>query len=126
MSAKIRWTKSEEPETPPEGRAFLWYDNDGSFKIKRDDGFVQNIIGQSFNVIVEYFTLDQNHIDNAQIQLQFAPSIPDQTVFDIISNGPQFYSDDFIVTGNILSWEDKPIDGILSIGDRIRVQYVKI
>jgi len=126
--SKIRWAKSTEPETPPTDRVFMWLDTDGLFKIKRDDGTVETLGsggGGGNTTVVQYFTLDAGQIAAASVTLTYSPSPANQTAFDIISNGPQFYADDFTVSGNVLSWAGKPIDGVLSVGDRIRVQYVR-
>lgn len=42
--SKIRWSESTEPETPPSGRVFMWYDEvEKTFKIKKDDGTVETL-----------------------------------------------------------------------------------
>ena len=46
--SKIRWSSIAEPETPPAARVFMWYDEgDQIFKIKRDDGIAEPLIGGS-------------------------------------------------------------------------------
>lgn len=46
--SKIRWSSIAEPETPPAARVFMWYDlDDQIFKIKRDDGVAEPLIGGS-------------------------------------------------------------------------------
>lgn len=127
--SKIRWAKSSEPETPPTDRVFMWLDTDGLFKIKRDDGTVETLGsgggGGGNQTVVQYFTLTSGQIASASVTLTYSPSPANQTTLDIISNGPQYYADDFTVSGNVLSWSGKPIDGLLVAGDRIRVQYIK-
>jgi hypothetical protein len=47
-NSKIRWSSIAEPETPPAARVFMWYDEgDQIFKIKRDDGVAEPLIGGS-------------------------------------------------------------------------------
>jgi hypothetical protein len=126
--SRIRWSESTEPEVPPLGRVFMWYDeSEKAFKIKKDDGTVETLGsgGGGSTTVVQYFTLDAGQITAASVTLTYNPSPANQTALDIISNGPQYYSDDFTVSGNVLSWAGKPIDGVLSAGDRIRVQYVR-
>lgn len=42
--SKIRWSESTEPETPPSGRVYMWYDDaEKIFKIKKDDGTVETL-----------------------------------------------------------------------------------
>lgn len=46
--SKIRWSSIAEPETPPAARVFMWYDEDDQiFKIKRDDGVAEPLVGGS-------------------------------------------------------------------------------
>jgi hypothetical protein len=46
--SKIRWSSIPEPETPPAARVFMWYDEgEQIFKIKRDDGVAEPLIGGS-------------------------------------------------------------------------------
>ena len=125
--SRIRWSESTEPEVPPSGRVFMWYDeSEKAFKIKKDDGTVETLgSGGGNQTVVQYFTLTPGQIASSSVTLTYSPSPANQTALDIISNGPQYYSDDFTVSGNVLSWSGKPIDGLLAIGDRIRVQYIK-
>lgn len=47
-NSKIRWSSIAEPETPPAARVFMWYDEaDQIFKIKRDDGIAEPLVGGS-------------------------------------------------------------------------------
>jgi hypothetical protein len=47
-NSKIRWSSIAEPETPPAARVFMWYDEtDQIFKIKRDDGVAEPLVGGS-------------------------------------------------------------------------------
>lgn len=44
--SKIRFNAVAEPETPAANRIYLWYDEDDQiFKIKRDDGIAQPLVG---------------------------------------------------------------------------------
>lgn len=46
--SKIRFNAIPEPVTPAANRVFLWYDEDDQiFKIKRDDGIAQPLVGGS-------------------------------------------------------------------------------
>ncbi len=124
----IRLYKTSEPPTPPTERVMLFCDaSDGNFKMKREDGSIVTFGGTGVNkeTHVEYITLDAGQISAGEVILANAPSPANQTTLDIINGGPQFYGDDFTVTGNVLSWLGKPIDGVLSVGNRIRVQYLK-
>jgi hypothetical protein len=49
--SKIRWSSIAEPETPPAARVFMWYDEgDQIFKIKRDDGIAEPLVGGNINL----------------------------------------------------------------------------
>lgn len=124
----IRLYKNSEPATPPSERVTLFCDvSDGNFKMKRDDGTVVTFTGTATGseTVVEYFTLDAGQVTSKQVILANTPTPANQTALDVISCGPQFYSDDFVVSANTLTWAGKPLDGQLAIGDRLRVQYRK-
>lgn len=122
----IRFLKNTEPPTPPENRVTLFVDQfDGNLKLKREDGSVSVFFGTNVfkSAVVEYFTLDQQNIDNSEIVLQVEPFYKTETCLDIIGGSAQMYGDDFEVVNNKLKWLGKDLDGILSAGDRLRVQY---
>lgn len=122
----IRFLKNTEPPTPPENRVTLFVDQfDGNLKLKRDDGSVSVFFGTNVfkSAVVEYFTLDQLNIDNSEIVLQVEPFYKTETCLDIIGGSAQMYGSDFEVVNNRLKWLGKDLDGILSAGDRLRVQY---
>lgn len=124
----IRLYKTSEPASPPSERVSIFCDvSDGNLKMKREDGTVVTFSGSATGseTAVEYFTLDSAQITAKEIVLLNTPTPANQTMMDVISCGPQFYNDDFVVTGNVLSWDGKPLQAVLSIGDRIRVQYRK-
>ena len=72
---------------------------------------------------VEYVTFDNTMITNKEVQLQFTPSDPANVTWAIISGSEQTYLSDFTISGNVLSWAGKPLDGILSVGDSCRIAY---
>lgn len=72
---------------------------------------------------VEYITFDNTMITNKQIQLQSIPADPADITWTIISGSEQVYLIDFTISGNILSWEGKPLDGVLAVGDSCRIVY---
>lgn len=124
----IRLYKNAEPASPPTDRVTLYCDVvDGNFKMKREDGTVVVFAGSATGseTVVEYFTLDAGQITAKEVTLANTPIPANQTALDVISCGPQFYSDDFLVSGNILTWAGKPLESVLATGDRLRVQYRK-
>lgn len=60
---------------------------------------------------VYYPKITATDIANKFITLPSSPTIPANTVFDLPSGAPQVYEDDFIVIGNILSWDGRGLDG---------------
>ena len=80
-----------------------------------------SIAGKVFKV--EYFTLDANQISQKEVGLQHTPSDPTSVMLDVIGSTAQVYGTDFSVVSYNLSWLGKPLDGLLSVGDKIRVSY---
>lgn len=72
---------------------------------------------------VEYFTLDANQISEKEVGLQHTPSDPTSVMLDVIGSTAQVYGTDFSMVSYNLSWSGGPLDGLLSVGDRIRVSY---
>lgn len=52
------------------------------------------------------------------------PSSPSEVILDVITGGPQFYGDDFTVSGSTLSWSGLGLDGLILAGDKVRITYV--
>lgn len=80
-----------------------------------------SIAGKIFKV--EYFTLDANQILQKEVGLAHTPSDPTSVMLDVIGSTAQVYGDDFTVVSYTLSWSGGPLDGLLSVGDKIRVSY---
>lgn len=58
-----------------------------------------------------------------QIELNDTPNSPSQVTL-IVRNAPgTFYGDDFIVSGNILSWSGLALSGLISEGDKFTISY---
>lgn len=123
----LRLLKNDEPDTPPLDRVTIFCGQDGLLKMKRDDGTISIFAGTGIGneTVVEYFTLTSQNILDKFVTLLNTPFPANQTMLDIISCGPQFYLDDFIVSGNQLTWENKPLQDVLDVGDKLRVQYRK-
>lgn len=75
------------------------------------------------NFKVEYYTLDLAAVTAKSVTLANAPLTANQVMLDVISGGPQVYSEDFTISGSLLSWSGLALDGILSVGDKLRVSY---
>lgn len=80
-----------------------------------------SIAGKIFKV--EYFTLDSNQILQGEVGLAYSPADASSCMLDVISGGPQVFGEDYTVSNYTLSWQGGPLDGLLSVGDKIRVSY---
>jgi hypothetical protein len=80
-------------------------------------------VSPSSNNVVNYFTLTSTNILEKKITLNSIPAVPEKTILDVITGGPQKYETDFVVTGNELSWDGLNLDGELSEGEDLRVEY---
>lgn len=70
---------------------------------------------------IENYALDAGMISAKQITLG---SVPTGNVFlDIVDGCPQRIGPDFIVTGSVLSWSGKNLEGILEVDDELIVIY---
>lgn len=72
---------------------------------------------------VEYHTLSGGEITAKQITLSGTPTVANKAVLDVIQGGPQAYTADFTVSGNVLGWSGLGLDGVLVAGDVLRIQY---
>jgi hypothetical protein len=112
-------------QTPDSGQTTIFVDLDKRLKAKLDNGTIVDygvLSGQKYH-FVEYLTLSSGNIASKQITLSHSPLEVEQVMLDVLNNGPQYYDYDFTVSGSILSWSGKPLDGILSAGDKLRIQY---
>lgn len=74
--------------------------------------------------IVVYKELLSSDISSKQFTLSIAPASPSKVVLDVIGGCAQEYGVDYVVnTPNILSWSSLGLDGVLNVGDKLRVQY---
>lgn len=107
-----------------------WVIHNGTIWERLDAANVTTVNGQTGVVIVpvpkvEYRTLTLSEISNAEIVLAETPLAPLEVALDVKGGVTQFYSDDFTVSGNILSWSGLGLDGVLVEGDKVRVIYTK-
>lgn len=58
-----------------------------------------------------------------EVILADTPNFPLKTLVDVDGGGAAFYTLDFTVTGNVLSWAGGRLDGLLGAGDKLRVVY---
>jgi hypothetical protein len=73
---------------------------------------------------IEYITATEDQVLNKRIVLQFHPSVPENVKIDVkYAGGPLFLNEDFIVSGNLISWENLELQNLLSVGDKLRIIY---
>jgi hypothetical protein len=75
--------------------------------------------------VVEYRTLTLGESLSKSLILSETPTDSELVQLDCISGGPQNYATDYIVVGNVLSWNGLNLDGILNSGDKLRISYYK-
>ncbi len=73
--------------------------------------------------VVELRTITAPEAAAKQIVLAATPTTANYTRLSIAGAPDQFYGDDFVVTGNVLSWSGLGLDGILDTGDRLTIEY---
>lgn len=73
----------------------------------------------------EYRTLTSGEASAKQLTLAFTPATPAYVSLDVIGGGPQFFGDDFTVSGATLDWNGLGLDGVLVTGDKLRIIYVE-
>lgn len=68
-------------------------------------------------------TLNITQITNKQLTLSATPTYPTRTILSVVGGSDQFYGQDFTVSGNILSWAGLGLDGELTVGDKIVINF---
>lgn len=74
--------------------------------------------GQTFN-----FTLTQADIDNASIELDPEPSVPEYVRLTVVGGIEQVNGIDFEVVGTTLSWSGLGLDNFLEVNDILIITY---
>ena len=82
-------------------------------------------ISQLERDVVEEFVLTSTDITNKKVVLAYTPINSNYVRLDVIGGCAQSNGNDFIVNTMTkeLSWSGLGLDGILSVGDRLRVTY---
>lgn len=71
----------------------------------------------------EYKVLSADDIVAKQISLANTPVSSSGVSVDIVGGAIQKAADDFVVSGNLISWSSKALDGVLEENDVIRISY---
>lgn len=73
--------------------------------------------------ITEYITVTSPMLSAKQATLSGTPAVPTRVVVDIVGGISQGYTNDFVISGNIISWNSMGLQTLLDIGDILRVSY---
>ncbi len=73
---------------------------------------------------VEYHTITAPEASAKQFTLINTPTTVANTLCDIITGGPQAFTLDFTIVGNVFDWNGLGLDGILDTGDIVRLNYL--
>jgi len=124
--ARIRLATIPTTDTPPAGEVSIYAKADRNLFLKDDLG-VERLIFDSGSApggyVVEYFTLDALQIAAKKILLADTPTEADHVIVDVYGAGACFFSLDYTVSGNALEWDGLNLDGLLEVGDVVRVIY---
>ena len=85
-------------------------------------GAVHMMSGQIY-VIVEEFRLTSRDIENRYVTLFGRPLSPDVVVVNVISGPSMDYEIDYYVDRSFVRWDSRVLEGLLEVGDIIRVVY---
>lgn len=72
---------------------------------------------------LELITLTQVDIDNKYVEMSAIPTEPANVKLQIVGGISQLYGNDFIITGNILSWDGLGLDNFLEVNDTLFIQF---
>lgn len=72
---------------------------------------------------VEQRILTGGEISGKSMTLVSSPASPANTRMTVQGLGDQFYTVDFTVSGNTLTWSGLALDGVLIVGDRMQITY---
>ena len=78
-------------------------------------------VSGTFNV--DYLEVDATALLNKEVTLTGTPAVVTQVIVDVIGGSSQRYGVDYTVSGTTLDWDSLGLDGEVSLGDYLRVQY---
>jgi hypothetical protein len=79
--------------------------------------------GSSTPLAIEYRTVTAGENTAKQLTLGATPLDPTKVILAIAGAPTQVYGTDFTVSGTTLSWNGTALDGILSTGDQLLIEY---
>lgn len=80
-------------------------------------------LASSSSITLERIQLSSVHISTKQVELNKNPRDPSSVIAFPEGGIAQFAGIDFVVTNNILSWNQLGLDGFLELGEIITIQY---
>lgn len=82
------------------------------------------VVGPTGTQEVEYRTLSGGEAAAKQLTLSATPLSASKVMVDLIGGSAQEYSVDYTVSGSVLDWNGLGLDGVLSTGDKLRINYL--
>jgi hypothetical protein len=124
---RIRLGTIAVESSPPAGQVSFYAKTDENLYLKNPSGNEFQLIHSGVPGACGYF-LEIIEISPAEsiakeVILADTPNFPLKTLVDVDGGGAAFYTLDFTVTGNVLSWAGGRLDGLLGAGDKLRVVY---
>ncbi len=118
-------TFADFPASAPDGTLGLALDTDTLYAFNANS-MMWVPIGAPISAAytVNTFTLTPTDISNGYVTLTSTPTAATSTVLSVIGGPVQSYGDDFIVSGDQLTWTGFFLDGILISGDKLVVQFL--
>jgi len=91
--------------------------------VRTGGGGTSSIVTVAGEWKVEYHTVTAGEYTAKQFTMAETPTDATTTLVDLLNGSSQQYSVDFNIAGNILNWSGLGMDGIVNIGDVIRLAY---
>lgn len=100
---------------PASGQSiYVWYLTGGTASLTGPTGTQE----------VEYRTLTGGEAAAKSLTLSATPASASKVMVDLIGGSAQEYSVDYTVSGTTLDWNGLGLDGVLSAGDKLRINYL--
>lgn len=125
--ARIRLSTSGTTTTPPADEVSIYAKPDLNLYLKDALGNERQLLDTgtaSPGYAVEQFTLSLQNILDEEVVLAETPSHADRVLVQVDGAAPCFYSLDFTVNGNAVSWSGLRLAGLLEAGDLLQVIYL--
>jgi len=74
-------------------------------------------------VWMDEVTLDTDDVYYRFVRLSAMPVTPSSVAMNVNGGTSQNYGTDFTVSGTVLTWLGTPLDGLLAVGDIVRIMY---